>query len=119
MDAMTDFVFQESARIDTCDYELSGHARTRMQARRLPQTAIEAVLRYGRVSYARGAEIHALGRKEVEQWRQSGLDLRAYENIQVVCAHNGTVMTVYRNQDFRSLREKRPKRNGFHRPATA
>lgn len=63
---------------------------------------------YGRVVHVRGAEIHAIGRKEVLRYRQRGIDLRMYEGIQVVCRPGaGVVLTVYRNRDLRGLRPHR------------
>ena len=89
-------------------FQLSRHARLRTHARRFGVAAIEAALAYGRVVYVRGAEIHAIGRKEVLRYRQRGIDLRMYEGIQVVCRPGaGVVLTVYRNRDLRGLRPHR------------
>ncbi len=83
---------------------LTHHARRRMDGRRIPSEAVEAVLAYGRAVWARGAQIYALGRKEVERASRRGLDLRPFAGLQVVCAANGDVLTVYRNHDFKPLR---------------
>jgi hypothetical protein len=83
---------------------LTDHARVRMDGRRIPATAVEAVLSYGRTVWARGAQIYALGKKEVEWASRQGLDLRPFAGLQVVCAPDGDVLTVYRNHDFRPLR---------------
>ncbi len=83
---------------------LSGHAHQRMNARSLGLTAIKAALDFGRVVYTRGAVLHAIGRKEVQNHRRTGTDLRRFEGVQVVCAPSGTVITAYRNHDFRRLR---------------
>ena len=83
---------------------LTHHARLRMEGRRIPPAAVEAVLAHGREAWVRGARIHALGRREVEQAARRGLDLRPYAGLQVVCSPEGDVLTVYRNHDFRSLR---------------
>ena len=89
-------------------FRLSRHARLRAHARRFGVAAIEAALAYGRVVYVRGAEIHAIGRKEVLRCRQRGIDLRVFEGIQVVCRPGASVvLTVYRNRDFRGLRSHR------------
>jgi hypothetical protein len=94
-------------------FRLSCHARLRTNARRFGVAAVEAALAYGRVVYIRGAEIHAIGRKEVLRFRQRGIDLRRFEGIQVVCRPGvGVVLTVYRNRDFRGLR---PRRKSFSR----
>ena len=83
---------------------LTDHARSRMDGRRIPAQAVEAVLTHGRTVWTRGAQIHALGKKEVEQASRQGLDLRPFAGVQVVCASNGDVLTVYRNHDFKALR---------------
>jgi hypothetical protein len=83
---------------------LTHHARARMDGRRIPAEAVEAVLLHGRAIWGRGAQIYALGKKEVERAFRQGLDLRPYSGLQVVCAPGGDVLTVYRNHDFKSLR---------------
>ena len=83
---------------------LTHHARARMNGRRIPAEAVEMVLQFGRLVWARGAQIHALGRKEVQQASHWGLDLRPYAGLQVVCAPSGDILTVYRNHDFKRLR---------------
>jgi hypothetical protein len=75
-----------------------------MDGRRISTAAVEAVLNHGRTVWARGAQIHALGRKEVQQASRAGLDLRSYAGLQVVCSPDGDILTVYRNHDFRPLR---------------
>ena len=86
---------------------LSYHAQSRMGSRGISARAVIAVLTYGRVVYARGAHIHAIGRKEVQRFSQRGIDLSEYEGIQVVCRLNGSILTLYRNRNFRSLRPRR------------
>ena len=90
---------------------LTNHAWCRMTARGLSQRAVDAVLMFGRMVYARGAEIHAIGKKEVAKYARTGVDLRPYEGLQVVCVPNdGIIMTVYRNRDFRSISRSKPHR---------
>lgn len=86
---------------------LTKHALKRIESRRLTLLAVTAALDYGRVVHVRGAEIHAIGRKEVEQCSRWGLDLSAHEGVQVICTAEGAVMTVYRNRDFRGLKPRR------------
>jgi len=95
------FTRQESSLLKAA---LTKHAWQRMTARSIPSEAVKAALEYGRVVYARGAAISVIGRKEVEQCHQHGVNLSAYEGVQVVCSSDGTVMTAYRNRDFRGLR---------------
>jgi hypothetical protein len=86
--------------------ELTKHALQRMAARRLPEPAVVAVMTYGRMARVRGAEVYAVGRKEVKQYRKVGIDLKEIEGVQVVCSPDGAVMTTYRNRDFRGLRPR-------------
>lgn len=88
-------------------YVFTRHAARRMGARRLHPSAIVAALHYGRVVFARGAEIHAIGRKEVLALAREGIDLAPYEGVQVVCSTKGAILTAYRNHDFRGLRRER------------
>jgi hypothetical protein len=83
---------------------LTEHARSRMDSRRISVGAVEMVMAYGRSVRARGAQIYALGKKEVALASKQGLDLRSYTGLQVVCSSSRAVLTAYRNQDFRSLR---------------
>lgn len=83
---------------------ITTHARTRMDSRRISEKGVELVLAYGRPVRARGAQIFALGKKEVLLAAREGLDLSRFAGLQVVCSSNGVVLTAYRNHDFRSLR---------------
>ncbi len=84
---------------------LSAHAATRLGQRRIPDAALAVVLTYGRRSFVRGAQMRAIGRREVERFLEKGIDLRPYEGIQVLLDTSGRqVITAYRNHDFRQLR---------------
>lgn len=83
---------------------LSLHAANRLEERRIPEEAVTAVVEYGRVAHVRGAVIYAVGRREVDRAASHGVDLAIYEGLQVVALTSGTVLTVYRNHDFRGLR---------------
>lgn len=85
---------------------LTPHASERMTTRGLSPTAVAAAVAYGRVIHTRGADIHVIGRKEVETLERDGIDLSRYEGVQVVCSPEGAVLTVYRNRDFRGLRPR-------------
>ena len=88
------------------DIRLTVHASQRMNARGISHAAVQATLRHGRIVHVRGAAIHAIGRKEISRFRQHGIDLSRYEGIQIVCSPDGTILTVYRNRDFRGLRPR-------------
>ena len=85
---------------------LTMHASQRMSARGISQSAVRAVLEHGRVVHVRGAAVYAIGRKEVRCLQRHGIDLSPYEGIQVVCIPDGTILTTYRNRDFRGLRPR-------------
>lgn len=94
---------------------LTKHVCRRMVQRGIRPEAIELVLEYGRVVHTRGAVVHAIGWKEVVQYRREDIDLSNCEGVQVVCSTEGTVLTVYRNHDFRGLRSGLGR--GRYRPA--
>lgn len=94
---------------------LTKHAAERMSTRSLPATAVAAAIAYGRVVHIRGADIHAIGRREVECHEREGIDLSRYEGVQVVCSVGGTILTVYRNRDFRGLRPRHGRRRSNRR----
>lgn len=88
------------------EYNLTQHAWKRMCGRGLSPAAIRLVLNYGRTAHIRSATIYAVGRKEVERYRQNGIELSPVEGVQVVCTESGAILTVYRNRDLRGLRPR-------------
>jgi hypothetical protein len=98
------------ASAGTLNDNLTLHALARMGGRGINHDAVQAALDYGRVVRIRGAEIHALGRKEVARLARHDIDLAEYEGVQVVCSHEGKIVTVYRNHDFSGLRTFRVRR---------
>ena len=88
------------------DLPLTEHARNRMHARRFSYEDIGMVVAYGRTVRVRDAVIYAVGRKETKRFQTEGVDLSEYEGIHVVCSREGSIMTVYRNNDFRGLRPR-------------
>src|SRR3954451_1922601 len=99
--------------------EATLHARSRMQGRGISERAVEDAIFYGRVVYTRGAVVHAIGRNEIAHYAEEGIDLSAYNGVQVVCSRDGSVITVYRNRDFRGLRtgQGRGRGRGWRVPA--
>lgn len=93
-------------------FSLTNHALARMTTRAISRTAIEAALEFGRCVDIRGAQIFAIGRREVEALRREGIELADFEGTQVVVTDGGAVLTVYRNSDFRGLRERRRRSAG-------
>ena len=86
---------------------LSKHASFRMGSRRISHDDVANVMSYGRTYHVRGAVVYALGRQEAEICRMDGLRPDRIEGLQVVCAiQDDTVITVYRNNDFSSLKRR-------------
>jgi len=85
---------------------LSRHAAYRSRTRDIPLEAIEVVLDLGRHRATRGADVYTLGWREVRFHAERGLDLSRWEGIEVVCSHEGEVITVYRNKNPRALRDR-------------
>jgi len=88
-------------------FGLTQHAQQRMDMRGFSSSDVKRVLLYGRRAHVRGAIIYAVGRKEIAQCTEFGIDLSDLDGLQVVCSNDGAIMTVYRNRDFRGLRPKR------------
>lgn len=99
-----------------CGTQVTKHATARMMHRSIAAEVIGAVLEFGRLVCTRGAMIHAIGRKEVDRYRRNeGIDLSDREGVQVVYSTDGTVLTTYRNHNFRGLRTGLGR--GRYRPA--
>ncbi|MGE3540004.1 MAG: DUF4258 domain-containing protein [Candidatus Tectimicrobiota bacterium] len=94
------------ATLATDDTMLTYHAQRRMHTRGLSHDAVAAALTFGRRIRTRGAEVHVIGRKEVKQYLQYGIDLSPFAGVQIICASDGAILTVYRNQNFRQLRPR-------------
>lgn len=97
-------VIEKSTATIRIQDQLTNHAWERMTARTLNLEAVEAVFDYGRLVHVRGAEVYAIGRREVDFYAKMGIDLQLFEGIQVVCSPDGAILTVYRNRNFRGLR---------------
>lgn len=85
-------------------FRLTAHARQRMRARGISERALLAALSYGRMAHVRGADVYAIGRKEVHRYRRDGLDLSAFDGVQVVCTPDGSILTAYRGHRLKGLR---------------
>lgn len=96
----------------TNNFRLTLHAWERMGARGFSSEKINKVLSFGRVIHTRGAAIYAIGRKEINHYENQGINLNGLNGVQVVCTKDGSIMTMYRNRDFRSLK---PRSRTHHR----
>lgn len=90
--------------------KLTNHAKTRCRTRGIPAQAIEAALTYGQHRGIRGADIYTLGWRQVRFYAARGIDLSRWDGIEVVCAHHGQVLTVYRNKNPHALRDRTARR---------
>lgn len=86
------------------------HAVQRSRTRGIPTRAVTAALAFGRHRTARGADIYIVGWREVRLQARYGLDLSRWLGVEVVCTHDGTVITVYRNKLPRALRDREIRR---------
>jgi len=86
------------------------HAAQRSRTRGIPTRAVTAAVAFGRHRAARGADIYIVGWREVRMQARYGLDLSRWQGVEVVCAHDGTVLTVYRNKLPRALRDREIRR---------
>jgi hypothetical protein len=96
-------------------HHLSAHARRRMRERGVSEEALALALLFGRIVWTRGAQVFAIGRREVRYFLKQGVDLTLHEGVQVVCAPDGSILTVYRNRDFRGLRPALGRKRAPHR----
>lgn len=85
---------------------LTLHATHRCHNRGIPTDAVDAVIEFGKHRDIRGADVYTLGWREVRFYADHGIDLSRWEGIEVVCAHDGRVLTVYRNKNPRALRDR-------------
>ena len=96
--------------VPTAPFEpaISPHARRRQEQRGITPVAIDAALRWGRRErQLDGREAFHLGRRSVRQARSAGADVGSFENVAVVVASDGVIVTVFRSPDTRRLRRRR------------
>ena len=87
------------------EFNVTFHAQQRMNRRHVSPDEIESVLTFGRSYHVRGAIVYAIGHKEVRRYRNQ-IDLSQCDGLQIVCSIDNNILTVYRNQDFSSLKRK-------------
>ena len=92
---------------DQSPHSLSEHALERMQQRGISHEAVFQTIAFGRISRGRGATIYAIGKKEITEFAEDGIDLSDYEGVHVVMTRRGTVSTVYRNLSVPKLKPKK------------
>jgi hypothetical protein len=86
-------------------FNLSEHACSRMNQRCIDKRSLKAVLSFGRVIRSRGACFYVIGKRELHHLQKTGVDIYRLENTQVVVDEkSSTVITVYKNNNFRKIR---------------
>lgn len=85
---------------------MSNHAIARCRARGISMQAVEAALDFGLHRAIRGADIYTLGWRVVRFWAARGVDLSRFEGTEVVCSHDGRILTVYRNKNRYAMRDR-------------
>jgi hypothetical protein len=86
------------------------HALQQMQRRGIGRAAVQACLDEGRQALCRGAVLYAVGHREVAAARRLGRRIEGLMGLHVVCAHDGAVLTAYRNRRGLRLRHSDYKR---------
>lgn len=104
---------KESSLID--GFELTEHARQRMDQRGVSEQAIELALRFGRKIHSRRALFHVIGKKEINKLGGQYPELKELDGVQVITTgDNESVITVYRNHDLRAIRPNKRKHRHLH-----
>ena len=93
--------------------QLTHHASLRSQQRSISLPTIDLVTTYGRKIHARGATFMVVGRKEVDRYKDKGIDLSKAQGVHVLLSTGGRVITTYRNQDLRSIRPRKRKHSHY------
>ncbi|MCA9713254.1 MAG: DUF4258 domain-containing protein [Myxococcales bacterium] len=89
------------------------HASLRCRTRGIPREAVEATINFGKHRAVRGADVYVIGWREVQFFASQGLDLSRWRDIQVVCSHDGNVLTAYRNRNPHAFRDRERRRARF------
>lgn len=86
--------------------KLTLHATDRCRTRAITKEALDQVINFGKHRAIRGADVYTLGWREVRFYAKGGIDLSRWEGIEVVCAHDGTILTTYRNKNPHAQRHR-------------
>jgi len=100
----TCYLLQYNLLEDTMKHRMTKHAQDRSRERMICMAAIQAAIFYGRYRNKNNAIRYTIGSKEINQALRQGVDIQHYKDVQVIIAHNGNVITVYRNKKRGSLK---------------
>ena len=84
---------------------LSVHAYKRRTQRGIQQQHIAHLLRFGRKQFHHHAIYYSIGHKEIKKYANICPTLKKMNGMHLVTAINGTVLTMFRNRDFRLLKK--------------
>lgn len=99
----------------SCQPAISSHAQQRMDLRGMSERDIELVLKFGRKIHSRKTVFHVIGRKEIKKYASECPELKKLDGLHVLTAPDkGTVLTAYRNHDFRHIRPSKRKHKHLH-----
>ena len=100
---------------ETQTFDVTEHARQRMGQRGVSEEAVELALHYGRKIHSRGAVFHVIGRKEIARLGDEHPEINDLDGVQVLTsADDDSVITVYKNHDFRSIRPTKRRQRHYH-----
>lgn len=83
---------------------LSIHAYKRCIQRGIKQKMIAHIIRFGRKKYQNNAIYYSVGRKEIKKHAQVCPALKEMNGMHLVMSTQGTVLTLFRNKDFRIIK---------------
>ena len=97
------------------EYLVSKHADYRMHQRDIDKNIVELVLRHGRLIRSRRACFYVIGKRDVNQLQNKGVNTEGLENVHVVVDEkSNTVLTVYKNNNFRNIRPTHRRDRNLH-----
>lgn len=84
---------------------LTVHAYKRRMQRGIQHQQVAHLLRFGRKQYHKHAIYYSVGLKEIKKYADVCPALKNMNGMHLVTAFNGTVLTLFRNRDFRLLKK--------------
>jgi hypothetical protein len=92
----------------------SYHAKNRMQQRAITPFAIEQISQFGQIIYKQGLKFKYLPKKTIKLFYPPHLQ-QELQDIMILVANNGTVITTYRNENAVKHVQKKCKRLSKYR----
>ena len=96
-------------------FTLTDHADSRMQQRNIDVSAVQLVLSYGKIIHSKKARYFVVRKRDIKRLAKHCKDIALTENIQVLVADGiNSIITVYRNSDFRQIRPQSRRERRAH-----